>query len=100
MLTVRKRFSVVVISALILVACGGGDGDDGSGDEWCALAQRIEDKSAEYEASFDVGGDAFAAALADAQAGGRKPSYQSSAQEAGGAGYQIHDFSLAKMKWG
>ncbi len=71
------RASLVIVSALVLAACGGGDdsSDGVSGDSWCELAQRIEDSSERYDQAFEQGGvalgeafDEFATLLNDGKA--------------------------------
>jgi len=60
------RFSVFVVFALVLAACGGDDDDSTDGDSnesWCALAQRIENSNDELDRSFDASDDALEGAF-------------------------------------
>ena len=72
----KRLVSLFVVTTILLAACGGGDGSSGSAtvDDWCALAQRLEDTGSDYEVSLESGGETladafeqFAALLDDAQ---------------------------------
>lgn len=72
----KRQVSFFVLPVLVLAACGGGDdsSDSAAADDWCALAQQVEDSSDAYEVSLESGGETlgeafeqFAALLDDAK---------------------------------